>query len=197
EHRRLEQEAPHLLGKAGEHLRAQVVDDVAVVARKGLDELVRACPAADGKRREVETGRPSLRELTQPDDVRTIEPEPMQVVQKEVGLLLGEAKLLRVDLSQFATGAKASERKRRLGTAREHELDGPRKVLEKERKTVVDLRVPDEVIVVQHEHDLVWQRRELVAERREDVVDDADPRSSQHRQRKLAGTRINGAKRMD
>lgn len=98
----MEEEAPHLPGEVGQHLRAQVVDDMAVVARKRLDELVRACPAADGKRRKVETGRPSLRELTKPDDVLTVEVEPMQVVEKEVGLLVEEAELLRVDLGQLA-----------------------------------------------------------------------------------------------
>jgi hypothetical protein len=59
----VEQKTPHLLREAGQHLRAQVID-VAVVARKGFDELVRARPATDCERREVEPCRPSLREFT-------------------------------------------------------------------------------------------------------------------------------------
>ena len=105
EHARVEQEAPRLLGQAGQHLRAQVVDDVAVVACKRLDELVRAGPATDRERRKVQTGRPSLRQLTKPDDVLTVEVEPVQIVQKEVGVLVGETQLLRVDLDELAAGA--------------------------------------------------------------------------------------------
>ena len=105
EHGSMEQETPHLLGEAGQDLRAQVVDDMAVVAGKRLDELVRVCLAPDAERRKVETGRPSLRELAQPDDVPPVEVEPVQVVEKEVGFLVGEAKLLRVDLGELAPGA--------------------------------------------------------------------------------------------
>src|ERR687898_3266409 len=63
EHGGMEQETPHLFGEACQDLRAQVVDDMAVVAGERLDEIVRVCPAANGERRKVETGRPSLGEL--------------------------------------------------------------------------------------------------------------------------------------
>ena len=124
-------------------------------------------------------------------------PSPCRSLRKRLGLLLGEAKLLCVDLGQLATGAEAGERERRLGTAREHKLEGLGKVLEKERETLVDLRIPDQVVVVEHEHDRVRQRRELVAERGEYVVDDADPRGPQHGKRDLAGARVERAKRVD
>ena len=34
----MEQETPHLLGEPGQHLRAEIVDDMTVVARERLDE---------------------------------------------------------------------------------------------------------------------------------------------------------------
>ena len=77
EHGRLEQEAPHVLGKAGEYLCAQVVDNVPVVAREGLDELVCVLASPKGQRREVETSRPSFGQLPKPDDVPVLEPEPV------------------------------------------------------------------------------------------------------------------------
>ena len=124
--------------------------------------------------------------------------ESVQVVQEEVGVLLREAQLLRVDLGQLAAGAQAGERERRLGTAREDELErsgeGARG---RKREALVDLRVPDQVVVVEHEHDRVRQRRELVEERRQYVVDDAGPRSPQHGKRDLARARVERAKRMD
>ena len=166
--------------RPGQHLRAQVVDDVAVVARERLDELVRAGPVPDGQRRQVEAGRPSLGQLAQPDDVVPVEPEPVQPVEEEVGVLLGEAQLLRVDLGQLAAGAEPRQRKRGLGTARRSPAATVRgRCSRKVARALVDLRAPDQVVVVEHQHDLVGQRGELVEEHRKDVVDHVRPRSPQ------------------
>ena len=104
---------------------------------------------------------------------------------------------MRFDLGQLASGPKPGQRERRLGAARDDELDGTGKVIEEEGEPDVDLRVRDHVVVVQHEHDLVRQRRELVAERGEDLGDDAEPRRPQHGERRVARGRVEPAERMD
>jgi hypothetical protein len=184
---RLQQEGADLLGLAGQHFGAQVVNDVAVIAGEVLDERVGVGSPSQGERREIEPGHPPFRAISQPYDRLMVESQPVQVVEEEVSLLVREAQLLGIDLDQFAAGTQPGQREWRLGSARQDEREGLGKVLDQEGEALVDLGIGDQVVVVEHEDDLVGQRREFGAEHRENVGDDVDARGQQRGKGASAG----------
>jgi hypothetical protein len=76
EDRRAEKKRAELGRLAGEQLPRQVVDEVAVVARESVDHAARIRFTAQRERRQVKRGRPPLRPLLQPLDVRRGQSEP-------------------------------------------------------------------------------------------------------------------------
>jgi hypothetical protein len=55
---------------------------------------------------------------------------------------------------QLTAGAHPCERERRLGTAGQDKLEGVKEVINKEGKTLVDLGIRDQMVVIEYEHDL-------------------------------------------
>ena len=78
EQRGSQEEGADLRGLAAEHLGAEVVHDVAVVARELADELLGVGGSAtpEGERGEVETGRPALGAFLEPSDGVVPNPRP-------------------------------------------------------------------------------------------------------------------------
>jgi hypothetical protein len=77
----------------------------------------------------------------------------------EKGLRLRECKA-QVGSAQFAQvsiGAPPGQRKRRIGTCRKHQVQLERLLLDQLHKQGVDLARVDEVIVIQHQHDVAWR----------------------------------------
>jgi hypothetical protein len=106
EDRGLEQETLDGRFLALEHLRAEVVDDLAVVARECLDERMAVAAAPQRQRREIETGGPPFGPLLQAGDVASFELEAEGVVQERESLLLAEPKLLGSELVDLAARAE-------------------------------------------------------------------------------------------
>ena len=96
-----------------EHFAGEVVDQVAVVAGEGVDELARVGASSERQPREVETGCPALRAFLKLLDIGLFElqPEPGEHL---VGLLHVEAQLASAYVHQFAACAQACEAERRI-----------------------------------------------------------------------------------
>jgi hypothetical protein len=101
ENRGADEERPQLARLALEHLRHEVVDDVAVVAGERLDERMRVSPAAERERGQVKAGSPPLRTLVEQADVVGLEAEAQDSVEERLCLLHAEAEFLRADLEQL------------------------------------------------------------------------------------------------
>src|SRR5918996_1548156 len=138
EDRRAQEEVPDLLGLAVEHLRAEVVDDVTLVARKRLDEGPRVGSPAQRESSEIQACGPTLRPLVQPRHVFWIEAQLEHTVQEHGGLLVGEAQLLRSDLVQLTAGAQPRKRQWRIAASAEDDVQRRRQVLEQELNSGVN-----------------------------------------------------------
>jgi len=108
----VQQEPPNLRGLPGQHLTAEVVDDVAVVARERLDEAAGVGPVAQRQRGQVQGGRPALGALLQPGHVGGAQPQPEYLVEQRRRLLQAEAQLLGADLQQLPADTHPGQRQR-------------------------------------------------------------------------------------
>jgi hypothetical protein len=99
--------------------------------------------------------------------------EAEHVVQHRARLRLGEAQVARAHLPQRRPRAQAGERQRRIDARGEHEVQRRRQAVDQVRDLVVHRRARDQVVVVEHEHHVAGERREVVQEQRQDVVRDA------------------------
>ena len=86
--------------------------------------------------------------------------------------LLGrEPQLRRTDLDQLATGSQPGQRHRRVGPAGDHQVEARWQVVEQERHGLLHLAGLDEVVVVEHQHDLAAGRADVVEQRGEQHLD--------------------------
>ena len=88
------------------------------------------------------------------------------------------------DLPKLAARAQPRDVHRRLGPGGDHEVRHHRQVLEQEAQALVDLRLRDEVVVVEHEDVLLLGAHQRVDEHRERSVAD---RRAGSRDRRLEG----------
>lgn len=87
------------------------------------------------------------------------------------GLLGREAQIGGAELDELATPSQPGQRQRRVGAAGDHQVELGRQVLQQEGHPVLDLAGVDDVVVVEHQHDLVRERAELVEQRGQDGFD--------------------------
>ncbi len=169
--RGLEQEVADFGGLTLQDLFGQVVDDVAVVPGEAGDEAGDVVATLHRKSSELERGYPSLGAFFQSSHVLPCELQSHGPVEVGSGLGGGEPQVCRTDLDQFSTGAQPGDRERGIGTAGNHQVKLWRQVIEQERHTFLDLARLDQVVVVEHQHDVVSGRAEVIEERREYEVD--------------------------
>ena len=149
----------------------QVVDDVPVVPGEARDEAGDVVAPLHRERRQLERGDPAFGALLQRGDVSRSETQPHHLVEVGGGLVRREAQIGGADLDELAPRPQAGQRQRRIGAGDDHQVDLWGQVLQQERHPVVDVVCIDHVVVVEHQHDVVRHRAELVEQRREDRLD--------------------------
>ena len=193
--RRREQERAHVRRLGVEHLEAEIVDDGPVVARERRDERARVLAPRQRQRGELQARGPALGPVLEPGDVGRIESVRAGAAQQRRGLRVREAQLGRADLDQLAPHAQAPERQRGLRAGRDRELERAGLMVEQERHRLVDARVRDQVVVVEHEHHRA-RGGEVVHQRRQDHAGQAR-RAGEVRPRQRPGARQDRAERRD
>ncbi|TVR92272.1 MAG: hypothetical protein EA416_07690 [Trueperaceae bacterium] len=83
-------------------------------------------------------------------------------------MVRAQAQLVRAHLEQLPAGAPAVQRQRGVGARGDHQAQPFRSVLDQELESLVDLRVGDEVEVVEAQEHLASRRAEGVQQRREE-----------------------------
>jgi hypothetical protein len=197
EDRRVEEERAELRGLTGEQLPRQVVDQISVVAGKCVDHAARVGFAAKRQRGQVERGRPSLRPRLQPLDVRPGQIELEHAVEKRRRILVAEAKLTGTQLGELAAGAQSTERQRWILTARNDDVKRLREALDQVGKPLVDLRVRDQVVVVENEDERPLETRYVVQEEGEHDIDESYTGGLLRRQRPRPDLRLDRAQGRD
>ena len=81
------------------------------------------------------------------------------LVEVRRGLVGREAQVGGADLDELATRPQPRQRQRRVGAAGDHQVQLRGQVLEQERHPVLDVARVDDVVVVEHQHDVVRDAR--------------------------------------
>ena len=160
-----------MFGLPMQDLFDQVVDDVAVVPREARDEAGDIVAPLHRERRQLESGDPAFGAPLQRGDVPRSEIQPHHLVEVGGGLVRREAQIGGADLDELAPRPQAGQRQRRIGAGGDHQVDLWGQVLQQERHPVLDVVRVDHVVVVEHQHDVVRHRAELVEQRGEDRLD--------------------------
>ena len=197
EDRGLEQEVPLARVQRAENDLGQVVDDVAVRAVEGGYEPVRIGALTQGERREVDPGGPALGAPVQDLEALGAEPEGQLLVQEDRLLVLRETEVERAQLEQARVGAELRDRDRRIGAARDDELDVPRLRLHEVGERGVAGRVVDRVVVVEDEDELARKRLELPDDDRDQRVVHVDVAGLERDLRGVSEIRADAADRLD
>ena len=101
-----------------------------------------------------------------------------------------EAQVVDAELGQLLQRAPARERQARLLPRRNHEAQAPRQPLDEVRQRGVDLGIVDDVIVVEHQHDVLLGFAELVQEQRHQVLGHGHAQAAEKRDRRARHARL-------
>ena len=97
--------------------------------------------------------------------------EAHHLVEVRRSLVRREPQVSGPDLDQLAARPQPGQRQRRVSATGDHQVQPRRQVVEQERHRVVDLAGLDQVVVVEHQHDVAAGRAEVVEQRREHQLD--------------------------
>src|SRR5215218_3383734 len=170
-----EQKLPDLLGESRQYLLSQQADDVAVAAPKRCDEGVLVLLVLQGEGGEVDPRGPPFGSLEQYGEVIRADVQPHLLVQQAVGFLLGEGELLGADLVHLSPGPQPPQWQRRVGAARDDEVDILGEVVHEEGHRFMSVLLGHELVVIEHQYDSLGQLGELVYERGKRYSDEPLP----------------------
>ena len=193
----LQQEGLDRVGLPLQHLLDQVVDDVAVVAAKpAMKPASSSRPCIDSAASWSAAIQPSVR----PSSAATSCSGQLQAhhpVEVRRGLVGREAQVGGADLDQLAARPQPGQRQRGIGAAGDHQVQPRRQVVEQERHPLLHLGRVDDVVVVEHQHDVVGDGAEVVEQRGEHRLDRGRLRRLQERERARADLRRHRLQRGD
>jgi hypothetical protein len=173
------------------------VPETRIVACERLEKGLLVRQRLQRQARKLKARRPALGPGLQELEVGPFQAEVERAVQECVGFVVAEAKLLRTNLRHLPGRAQARERKRRVGAARDRELQRPRKMAEQVADRGVDQLVVHEVVVVENQHRPQRRSFELVDQRRQHHVHQAGAGAREPRQRLGAESRVDRPQRSD
>ena len=150
--------------------------------------------AATGSQRgEVDAGRPAFGALAQGGDRRGLDALARCGLDQGRGLVLVQAQVRRSQLGELTAGPHPRQRQRRVGTGGERQVQRRREVGQEELDRLVDLAVTEGVIVIDHEHPSVVERRQVVEQHRQHHADEVHAGNGQGSERRCAGVGVDGA----
>jgi hypothetical protein len=154
EDRRANHEGLERLGLAGQYLTAEVVDDMAVASLQRGDEGVRVVSTPERQAGQIQPGRPAFGPLPESLHVPRGQVEPHRIVEQGGRLGIGEREVGGADLGQLPAGPPTGQRQRRIDPRRQQQVHRGGQVVDEERHRPVTGGVADQVIVIQHQHQL-------------------------------------------
>ena len=166
EHRGREEKGVGWLGLARQHLLDQEVEDVAVAPGEGLDQAGGAARplSLQRERRELQAGDPALGPLDQRRALVLGQLEAHDVAEERLPFVPPKAQVGGADLEQIVGRSKPRQRKwgvRARGDRDSHSLG---QAGQEEADDRVDGGRSDEVVVVEHEDEIVRGLGEVVRE---------------------------------
>src|SRR5262245_33702113 len=99
---------------------------------------------------------------------------------------MGEAQILETDLHKLPTHPEARQRQRRLIAAGDEQVKLRRRMVKTDHRRLVDERVADEVVIVQHQQDTMEEVGQIVNERGDEMFELKWLQKVEHGLRRLA-----------
>ena len=90
---------------------------------------------------------------------RAVRCQAHHLVEVRGGLVGREAQVGGADLDQLAARPQPGQRQRRVGAAGDHQVQPRGQVVEQERHPLLDVARVDDVVVVEHQHDVARRGR--------------------------------------
>ena len=172
QHRRLEDEAPLVLGRRAQDLVGERPEEVLAADGELRHDLPDLVTEAQSQRRQVQRGRPALGAPLERRDVGRVERQAQAVAQEAQRLVVGEAQVVGAQVEHLALDAQAPERlQAEVATARVQDAVRARQPREDPVEAVAGGRVvEDEMQVVEDEHDRLGRAGERVEQRDQDAA---------------------------
>ena len=181
----LQQEVLDRPGLTLQHLLGQVVHDVTVITGEAGDEAGHVVPALHRQRRQLQRGDPALGTSRQRGHVPRRQPQAHHLVEVRRRLLTSEPQLGRADLGQLAPHPPAGQRQRGISPAGDHHVQPRRQMIQQERHLVLHLARVDDMVVIQHQHDVTRGSAQVVEQNGQHRLDRRRPGRLQQGQRAL------------
>jgi hypothetical protein len=197
QHRRLQQKLPQRVWLAVQDLLGQVVQHIPVAAAELVHKAGRVGVAPQRQGRQLQPGRPPFGALLQRRHGSLGQLRPDGRVEQLGGLLRGEAQVGFAQFGQLPAGAQPRQRQRRVGAAGQHQPQRPWQVLQQQPQRGVHRRRLDQVVVVQHQHQLVGYAGQLVDQRRHHRLQRGGLQVGKQRARPLGNPRAHPVQRGD
>ncbi len=171
QHGRLQQEFLYRFGLLAEHLFHQVVQDESIAPREGADEAGNVIAPLHRDGRHLQPGDPTLRAGLQSGEIIRVEPQAHHIIHQDRNFIGPETQLVDADLGQLAARAQAGHRPGWIGTTGNNQMHLRRLVLQQEEERLMDLRVGNQVIIIQHQREGKRYGRQLVYQTRNQALD--------------------------
>ena len=181
EDRGRQQEVADLGGLSGQHLLAEVVDDVPVRAGEPLDEIRTVRPVAQPQRGQLQSGGPSLGPRQQPEHVLLGQQCSSRLLKNSTASAALNRRSSARNSARSPRTRRRLQRQRRVGPGDEHQVQLRRTAIQQRGDRRVHLGAGDEMVVVQHQDQRSLGRRQLVDERGEHVAQHVEPAASSRR----------------
>ena len=151
-----------MLGLALQDLFGQEVDNVPVIAGEAVDERGGVLSPLHRERRQLQRGDPSFGAPLQRCDIGCRQHQSHHLVEVLRGLAGRKAQIGGADLGELATPAQPGQRQRRIGAAGDHQVYLRGQMFQQEGHRVLHVARVDDVVVVEHQHDIVRDGVEVV-----------------------------------
>ena len=173
EDRGRQQEVADLGGLSGQHLLAEVVDDVPACASEPLDEIRTVRPVTQPQSGQLQSGGPALGPRQQPEHVVLGQrrANPVEPAAEELDRLGdAEPQVFGPQLGQVPAYSQAAQWQRRVGPGDEHQVQLRRTAIQQRGDRRVHSGAGDEMVVVQYQDQRSLGGRQFVDERGEHVA---------------------------
>src|SRR5438105_3113702 len=116
--------------------------------------------------------------------------EAHHLVEERGGLVGGETQIGGSKLSHFSAPAQATERQRRIDAASDHQVQLRWQVVQQKSHALVDRRCRDQVVVVEHQHDMLRKGANLIEHPGQHCLDGKRLKRLQQREGVLAWIKL-------
>ena len=164
QHGRVQQKLTNLFGLMVQHLFHQIIHDVAVVSGERLNERWKVLAPLHRQGRQLKARDPALGAVIQGHHARCRQIQVHHAVEKLGDFRQRKAQIGGAEFGELTLNPQPGQRQRRVFAGGDGQMKRRRKMFQQKRQGRADLRIVQNVVVVQHKVDGVRQGAEVIEE---------------------------------